>query len=404
MTAATAQPSRVVATRVDGSLLGDLRRFGAADVSACFSCGTCTATCPLVTNDGTFPRRIIRYAQLGLRDKLLSSRELWTCYACGQCSEQCPQEAEPSEFMAAARRYAIASYDRTRLSATLATRPVAGSLIAVLLAVLLGAFMWSGRGIASDASLDLFGFIPAPLIHDLGILVMAVVFIAGLLGVGTMTRRLARAAGVGWRDVTVGRPALRGTFGAAWQSIAVEALAQKRYRGECETDVRPWYRRRWFIHAATMWGFLGLFAATILDYVLELLGIKPTGTPVPIWYPIRLLGTVAGLALLYGTTFLALRRLRGEERSLRRSTAADWLFLALLWVAGATGFVLELALYLPQPPTWGYPMFLVHVAVAMELVLLAPFIKLAHAVYRPVAMFFLALATNQAVSAGEDPR
>ena len=28
----------------------------------------------------------------------------------------------------------------------------------------------------------------------------------------------------------------------------------------------------------------------------------------------------------------------------------------------------------------------------MELVLLAPFMKLAHAVYRPVALFFLALA------------
>ncbi|HET9680446.1 MAG TPA: 4Fe-4S dicluster domain-containing protein, partial [Candidatus Limnocylindrales bacterium] len=78
------------ATRVDPSLLDDIRRFGAADVSACFSCGVCTATCPLVTDEGTFPRRMIRYAQLGLRDRLLSSRELWTCYACGQCSEQCP--------------------------------------------------------------------------------------------------------------------------------------------------------------------------------------------------------------------------------------------------------------------------------------------------------------------------
>jgi hypothetical protein len=30
--------------------------------------------------------------------------------------------------------------------------------------------------------------------------------------------------------------------------------------------------------------------------------------------------------------------------------------------------------------------------VAMELVLLAPYMKLAHAVYRPVALFFVALA------------
>ena len=77
---------------------------------------------------------------------------------------------------------------------------------------------------------------------------------------------------------------------------------------------------------------------------------------------------------------------------MKRSTTADWMLLGLLWVTGVTGFVLELALYLPSPPAWGYWVFLVHVAVAMELVLLAPFMKLAHAVYRPVALFFVALA------------
>ncbi len=75
-----------------------------------------------------------------------------------------------------------------------------------------------------------------------------------------------------------------------------------------------------------------------------------------------------------------------------RSATADWTLLALLWITGATGFGLELALYLPEPPAWGYWVFLFHVAVAMELVLLAPFMKLAHAVYRPVALFFVALA------------
>jgi ferredoxin len=386
----------VPAVRVDGSLLDDVRRFGAADVSACFSCGVCTATCPLVENDGTFPRRMIRYAQVGLRDRLLASRELWTCYACGQCSEQCPQQAEPGEFMAAARRWAIASYDRTGVARTLATRPVAGSLIAVLLAVLLAAFMYTAHGPLGATSLDLFGFIPGELIHYLGLAVMAVVAVVGGAGLATMIGRLRRAVPAGWTP--------RRGLAAAWQAVVVEGLGQRRYRGECETDVRPWYRRRWFVHAATMWGFLGLLAATGLDYGLELLGIKTTGTPVPIWYPVRLLGTVAGVALLYGATLLAWRRYRAEERSLRHSTVADWIFLVLLWLAGASGFVLELALYLPEAPTWGYGVFLFHVAIAMELVLLVPVTKFAHAVYRPVALFFLALASSPASTAGEGSR
>ena len=71
------------------------------------------------------------------------------------------------------------------------------------------------------------------------------------------------------------------------------------------------------------------------------------------------------------------------------SITAHWI---LLRVNAVIGFAIELALYLPSAPTWGYWVFLVHVAVAMELVLLAPFMKLAHAVYRPVGLFFVALS------------
>jgi ferredoxin len=392
MTTSVAPAIGVTPTRVDSSLLTDIQRFGAADVTACFSCGVCSATCPLVSDDSTFPRRMIRFAQLGLRDRLLSSRELWTCYACGECSESCPQQAEPGEFMAAARRYAIASYDRTHLAGVLSTRPVVATLIAVVLALFLAAFMYTAHGPQGGASLDLFAFIPEDVIHTLGIAVMAVVGLTGLLAVVTMTRALARSAGIRPAALVGSRAALRRSIVALWTALAVESLGQRRYREDCETEDRPWYRRRWFIHAATMWGFLGLLAATILDYGLALLDVKPTGTPVPIWEPIRLLGTVAGALLLYGTTYLIVRRARAEERSLRHSTIADWMLLTLLWLAGATGFALEAALYLPGAPAWGYWVFLLHVAVAMELVLLAPVTKFAHVAFRPIALYFLALS------------
>ena len=151
-------------------------------------------------------------------------------------------------------------------------------------------------------------------------------------------------------------------------------------------------------------GILGLLLATMLDYGLALAGIKETGTPVPIWYPVRLLGTVAGFMLVYGTSVLILDRYRGRDTSVVRSAPADWTLLALLWITGVTGFVLEVALYLPGAPAWGYWVFLLHVAVAMELVLLAPFTKLAHAVYRPVALYFVALARTPEGGAGQPDR
>jgi heterodisulfide reductase subunit C len=76
-----------VTALIDVGLYPELRKFGATDMSACFSCGNCTAICPLSENDATFPRRMIRYAQVGMTDALLSSKELWSCYHCGECSE-----------------------------------------------------------------------------------------------------------------------------------------------------------------------------------------------------------------------------------------------------------------------------------------------------------------------------
>ncbi len=80
--------------------------------------------------------------------------------------------------------------------------------------------------------------------------------------------------------------------------------------------------------------------------------------------------------------------------SFEHSKPSDWLFLVLLWVTGFTGFVIEAALYLEPVPAWGYWVFLLHVAVAMELVLFLPFTKFAHAMYRPVALFFYGLARD----------
>lgn len=381
-------------TPVDLGLYPDIRRFGAADVSACFSCGTCTASCPLSETDATFPRRMIRYAQLGMKDALLSSKELWACYQCGECAETCPTQADPSEFMAAARRYAIASYDRTRIAWTMYTQPVLATLLAVVVAAFFALFMYSAHGPQSGESLAIFEFIPEGLIHNMGIVVMLIVLVAGLAGVISMARRIGREEGVGWDAVFGSRAALARAARAAWAAIGRESLGQVQFRRDCDVDqaTAPWYRQRWLLHAVTLWGFLGLLAATGLDYGLALLGIKATGTPVPVWYPVRLLGTVAGFLLVYGVTMLIVDRYRNANRSVRSSTTADWMLLGLLWVTGVTGFVLELALYLPAAPAWGYWVFLLHVAVAMELVLLAPFMKLAHAVYRPVALFYVALA------------
>ncbi len=377
---------------VDADLLQDIKKFGKVDVSACFSCGNCTAVCPLSNNDGTFPRRMIRYAQVGMKDTLLSSKELWTCYHCGMCSDSCPTQADPGGFMAAARRYAIASYDHTRLAWLMYTQPVFASILAIVLAAFFAVFMYTSHGPQSQTSMNLFGFIPEPLIHYTGLAVMVLAFIFGVAGIVTMVQKLSH------QEMKLRGKSKVSGLKALWSSIGVESIGQKRYREDCATAELevPWYRRRWLIHSLTMWGFLGLLVATVADYGLSLIGVKMPGTWVPIWYPTRLLGTLAGLAMIYGVTMFFVDRFTKANQSAKNSAPADWMLLVLLWIVGFSGFLIEISLYLSNPPAWGYWVFLFHVSVAMELILLAPFMKFAHAIYRPVALYYLSRAGGEA--------
>lgn len=377
-----------MSARVDPQFLSELKKYGTVSVEECFNCGNCTAICPLAATGETFPRRLIRYAQLGLKKPLLNSKELWLCYYCGQCTQTCPRKAEPGEFMAAARRYAIASYDPLGLARILYTSPVLSVSFLALLAILIAFMLYTSHGSPAADTLQLFEFIPVTTIHNLGVATIILVALAGLLSLGNMVIQVRRA------NPLLTTPGARLNWaGALWETIAVEVLAARRYRQDCESaeQRRPWFGQQWFIHATILWGFLGLFAATALNYSLDLLGLKAAGTWVPLWYPVRLLGTVAGLFLIYGTSVAIFNRLRKRDEATTHSHLSDWIFLGFLWLTGISGFLIEIALYLPQPAPWAYWVLLSHVTLAIEILLLIPFSKFAHAVYRTTALYIHAL-------------
>jgi heterodisulfide reductase subunit C len=68
---------------------------GGEKLKQCFQCGTCTSDCPIARfSDSYRPRTIIRMAQLGLKDRVLSSDTLWLCASCFTCNDRCPQDVE----------------------------------------------------------------------------------------------------------------------------------------------------------------------------------------------------------------------------------------------------------------------------------------------------------------------
>jgi heterodisulfide reductase subunit C2 len=89
----------------------ELEQFGVDTTLDCFNCGTCAAICPLIYEH--FPRKMIRYAQLGVRDKILdNAQELWRCLHCGLCTQTCPRGANPAELILGLRRFVVQHWRR----------------------------------------------------------------------------------------------------------------------------------------------------------------------------------------------------------------------------------------------------------------------------------------------------
>ncbi len=83
-------------------------RPGGENIKACFSCGTCTATCPVSQIDSEFnPRKIIRQVLLGMRKEVLADPVIWRCVQCYGCYAKCPQDVKFTEVMAALREMAV---------------------------------------------------------------------------------------------------------------------------------------------------------------------------------------------------------------------------------------------------------------------------------------------------------
>ncbi len=81
---------------------------GAENFKRCFSCGTCTATCPVAeVNEEYDPRKIIRMAILGMRKEVLSLNIIWMCVRCYKCYARCPQNVKFADVMEVLREMAV---------------------------------------------------------------------------------------------------------------------------------------------------------------------------------------------------------------------------------------------------------------------------------------------------------
>ncbi|MBN1259656.1 MAG: 4Fe-4S dicluster domain-containing protein [Anaerolineae bacterium] len=76
---------------------------GGDKVLQCYQCGTCSGSCPVIEEMEYGPRRIMHLIQLGEKEKVLSSKDMWFCVSCYSCANRCPRDIQITDVMASLR-------------------------------------------------------------------------------------------------------------------------------------------------------------------------------------------------------------------------------------------------------------------------------------------------------------
>ncbi|MBW1765125.1 MAG: 4Fe-4S dicluster domain-containing protein [Deltaproteobacteria bacterium] len=379
--------------KVDPNLMKDLKEFGLEDANKCMHCGNCTAVCPLSTADNTFPRKLIKYAQMGLKDKILESPEPWLCYYCGDCSDTCPRGAEPGETMMVMRRYLTSQYDWTGFAKKFYTSEMFEIISIAIVAILVGLAMIIFRHPFNMEHAYLNDVWPAPAmeIADMG---MAAVLTFLLLS------NTYRCFNYVMGDLKLKIPI--GLYIKNAKELVIHFVTQKKF-AEC-TD-----RMQWFVHLMIMTGYCTIFllVAVFLAGGIHVIGLSlhdlqfQRNEIYPFFHPWRILGYYATFAIMYGTTYAIIGRLKKKKAPYKNSHSTDWGFLILLQLTTLTGILIHFTRLLDLPmPT--YVLYIIHMMVAIPmLVLEVPFSKWAHLAFRPVVVFLMAVKKDYLEEQGQ---
>ena len=181
---------------------------------------------------------------------------------------------------------------------------------------------------------------------------------------------------------------------SSWMRTIKSILAHDRF-SKCTSQAS-----RRTAHLGAFYGFLALFLVSVWA-VVALYMINPLIPghdqdliyPFAIWNPWKILANLGGVALVVGSV-LAIRERRSGEKDAPASSSSDWLFLGLLLVVGVTGLSTEILRYVAEPSKVqglvyaAYAVYFIHLIAVFDLLVYLPYSKLAHVLYRTVALVY----------------
>ncbi len=344
----------------------ELVRRGGSALARCFQCATCSSVCDLATPGATFPRREMLFAQWGLADRLRADPSVWLCHQCNDCTARCPRDAKPGDAMQAIRALLVEDLGAPRFMARLVGRASVTWPILLGVPVLLWVlFIRAVDGFAIPRTpLVFMDVVHQWMIYAVFLPAAAFALLAGFVG--------ARHAWTAWGEGGTRSGGLLQGLGA----VALDILAHRRF-GTCTTG-----RPRRTGHLLLLWGFIGALATTtLLGIGIDVLEVK---TPLPQLNPVKLLGNLSAILLAIGIVWLTVNR-AGNAAAAGASRAYDVFLVVLLVLLVFSGIGSELARLFLAPQV-ALAIYVVHLGMVLSLFLTFPFSKLAHLLYRTLAM------------------
>ena len=358
----------------DPTLLADIRRYGKFDTTGCYQCGSCTISCDLVTDFVSFPRRIIRYALLGLRKPLMESLEPWVCHDCGDCSLICPRQAEPRISMMTVRRFLTAQYDWTGLSSKILTSKAwyVGSLgvasASALLLILLYHLLY--------VKLAFHDFVTTPMgLEHMFPTMKYYTLVVILLPFELLTARVFRIWRLTMREEKIPLSAYLQEAGTYVYHSVTHTLMRK-----CPE------RGRWTGHWL-------LAAGVVLILTIKVFALRwfQTDKIYPLYHPQRWLGYLATACILYGVGTVLACRIKGDKEICKTRGLEDLMFPILLLLVALSGISVHILRYAGFEMACHF-VYALHIVVATPILAVEmSFGKWSHMIYRPLALYFQAV-------------
>ncbi len=366
----------------DLDFIAQINSGSGLNLKKCYQCATCSVACTISHDDQPFPRKEMIHASWGLKDRLIANPDIWLCYNCGDCSELCPRDARPSDVLNTLRKMSIKEYSKPAVlhrlvndSRKLPWLFIIPALIIMTMGLLTGLMNLSPGG----EHIVFAHFFPVALIEMIFIPLSIGVALVFFFGIKRFLKDMQDTyALLGKTDPG---PIDFKRF-LTTLVIQLPAIVKHERFSTCSEN-----KGRKISHMMVAFSFTSLaFVAGAFVFALYVLN---SHGPYDQINPVKILANVAGLALIAGSLLLIRERRANAKQANAKQISGyfDWYLLGLALCLGITGMLTQW-LRLADIPWAAYSMYFIHLLFAFNLVAFLPYTKLAHLVYRTVAIAY----------------